>query len=120
MFESFSLSNYALMILALGSHYSVGKRLSNQPPIVSCLLGVSLSAFVVATLANFSAGLIRPYILTSISIFAVWTITDGYRALRFRNIRQTHVVTFLLLIGIGLAFFKKPRDRTPECVSQLP
>jgi hypothetical protein len=71
---------YLLILAALAAHYPFGRRLGVPGLLARVLVGVALSALIAGTLANFAAGLIRPYIVASIALgYGLWAY-DLWRA----------------------------------------
>lgn len=100
-----TLANYVLILLALAAHYPIGKRLGIKPFFSATITGVCLSALVVASLANVSAGLIHPYILLTI-LLGYGLLVYDFVHLRKKsvdiNVRHNFTKIYLLLAAAGI------------------
>lgn len=68
---------YSLLIVAIVSHYWLGKALRLSGFFTCCLAGLTITAFGVGALANFYAGLIQPYIWISLCIVGILSLREG-------------------------------------------
>jgi hypothetical protein len=89
-----SYINLALIISASFCLAPFGRLLKVRGLFQESLVGISLVGLVVASLANFSAGLIRPFVLAMIIVGLTLTIKD------FRK-NRLHIWLYLLLILAG-------------------
>lgn len=101
-----TLINYILIILALVSHYEIGKRFGIKSFFTAILTGLSASAMIVAILANVSAGMIRPYILIIIFIGFSLLIYDLFKNRKQIKYKFTYaaIKKYTLFIAVGVIF----------------
>ena len=105
MFDSFSLLNYCLILIALFSQYSIGKRFIKAPFICTTMIGISVSAVIVAIFANFVAILIKPFVLISITSAGFLTLYDFFKAVKNNLINSRHLLHFIILIFFSFIIF---------------
>lgn len=105
MFQSFSVLNYSLILIALLSQYGIGKRLVSKPLIITILCGVSFTGLIVGILANVLAGLIKPFIIMSIVGGALLTIYEFYKKFNKEKPSVKSILRIMILIFLGSMFF---------------
>lgn len=108
--NQFSLANYLLILAAIFAHYSFGKRLHVKFFITGSLVGLSCSALIVACLANTYAGLIKPYILVSITVGVALSLYDLAGFLKTKKIDNLKVYLFLILLGVAIFLLNNPKS----------
>lgn len=105
--NQFSLLNYLLILFAIFSHYPYGKRLGIKQFFPAVLVGLSFSGLVVGILANFFAGLIRPYIFLIVFVGALLLIIDSIRLAKrvpFINFKE-QLARYLVVLVLGAVLF---------------
>ena len=105
----FSLSHYALALLALFSQYGFGRRLGIRPLFSATLVGVALSALVLGSLANFCAGLIRPVLFFLLALGLALSSRDALKSLPWDG---PTVRRYALLFGLALGWILLNRPQT--------
>ena len=79
-----SLLTYVICILSILAHYPIGRLFGQRSLLAGAFVGICISAFVVAILANTFASGIRPYIFFSLvillpsSLWLLWQSKGSY------------------------------------------
>ena len=79
-----SLLTYVFVIFSILAHYPIGRFFEQRNLLAGSLIGVCISALVVAILANTFASGIRPYILGSLVILvpsSLWSLWKSWVSL---------------------------------------
>lgn len=97
--------SFLLIIIALISYFGIGRLFGVKRFFLPIVVGLGFSSLVIGFLANFCAGLIRPFILLSILAGFVLLIKNFKRY----NFKKNHLMyIFLGLMALVILIFNNP------------
>ena len=105
-----SLLTYLFAIVSVLVHYPIGRIFGQRSLLTGALVGVCISALLVAILANTFAGGIRPYILSSLvilSLASLWSLWKSWASLSWLVVLPYASIT---LAGLAFLYLNSPWD----------
>ena len=105
-----SLLTYVFAIVSVLVHYPIGRFFGQRSLLTGALVGVCISALLVAILANTFAGGIRPYILGSLGILSLaslWSLWKSWASLSWLVVLPYVSIT---LAGLAFLYLNSPWD----------
>jgi hypothetical protein len=100
-----SLLTYVFAIFSILAHYPIGRFFGQRNLLAGALVGVCISALVVAILANTFASGIRPYILGSLVILipaSLWSLWKSWAYLSWLDVFSYVSITLAGLVFLCL------------------
>ena len=97
-----SLLTYILAIASILVHYPIGRFFGQRSFLTGSFVGVCISALVVALLANIFAGGIRPYILISLVILALTSLSLLWKS--WASLSWEEILPYVSITLAGIAF----------------
>lgn len=103
-----SLLTYVFAIFSILVHYPIGRFFGQRNLLAGALVGVCISALVVAILANTFASGIRPYILGSLVILipaSLWSLWKSWASLSWLVV---FLYVSIALVGLVFLYLNSP------------
>ena len=105
-----SLLTYILVLASILVHYPIGQLFGQRNLLTGAFVGVCVSAFVVAILANIFAGGIRFYILSSLTALSLVSLWLLWKSRATYSVADGLTYAGIGLVGVGFLFLNSPWD----------
>lgn len=105
-----SLVTYILVLASILIHYPIGQLFGQRSLLTGAFVGVCVSAFVVAILANIFAGGIRFYILSSLIALSFVSLRLLWKSRASFSVAGVLTYASIGLVGLAFLFLNSPWD----------